>query len=88
MLQDAQQCQPLSKELRKIARNQLSQDGVLLVLVGQLQSIIDAKVSLLAKTSLVNDEGVRKALELQGTIKGLETAINTVLMMAEEEFVQ
>lgn len=88
MLFAARQCQPLSKETRKLARNQLSQDGLLLILVGQLQEKVDAYTKRLSKTSLVNDEGVRTALELQGKIKGVEDAISTIFMMAEEEFVQ
>lgn len=88
MLQDARRCLPLSKETRKIARNQLSQDGILLILISQLDASVAALRGRLETTSLVTEQGVRTALELQGTIKGIKSAINTILMMAEEEFTQ
>lgn len=88
VLQDARQCLPLSKETRKIARNQLSQDGILLILVGMLDANIESLRKRLETTSLVTDQGVRTALELQGTIKGIKNSIATVMMMAEEEFIQ
>lgn len=75
-------------ELRKVAKNQLGGDGLLLHLIKQLldrQSTFEKKLSV---QDLTTDEGRLKAIGLQGDVRGLKTAINVALEMGEEEFTQ
>lgn len=77
-----------SKELRAVARNQLSEGGLLLTLLRGYAIEKEGKITSLAKMDFTTEEGVRAALKLQGEIIGLNHAIRGIFDLAEEEFTQ
>lgn len=88
MLAEAALLPDLPSDLRKVAKNQLSKDGLLLHLLGALVKQKALTEKKLTQANFITDEGRLEAVKLQGKLGGITTAIATVFEMTEEEFKQ
>jgi hypothetical protein len=88
VLRAAAECPEPTVETRALARNQLSQDGLLLHVVAAIQRQSRILESQLATMNLVTDEGRLKAIQQQGRLSGLKLALVQIFSLAEEEFKQ
>jgi hypothetical protein len=73
---------PVTAESREAVRSHLREEGVFLVFLGQLLRARAIAKEKLLSVGLESDEGVKKALLLQGQARGLDLAIDIVFDMA------
>lgn len=80
LVEAARQAEPITTSDAKIL---LTQGGALFYTIRLLLEEQGNMQRLLSKTSLITQEGLHKALELQGTIRGFDRAIDIILELTE-----